>query len=90
MTLDVEMKLKISSKLFDKKLLNKDGILLFATHNEVSKNGILCTDLTRNKKKYGTAVHSILKMLQPGQCHHHLSESILLVQEFCTVFVVTL
>ena len=89
MTLDVEMKLKISSKLFDKKLLNKDGILLSATHNDVSKNGILCTDLTRNKKKYGTTVNRILKILQPGQCHHHLSESILL-QEFCTVFVVTL
>ena len=90
MTLDVEMKLKISSRPFDKKLLNKDGILLSSTHNEISKNGILCTDLTRNKQNYGPTGHSILKMLQPGQCHHHLSESILLVQEFCTVFVVTL
>lgn len=89
MTLDVEMKLKISSRLFDKKL-NKDGILLSSTHNDISKNEILCTDLTRNKQKYGPAGHSILKMLQPGQCHRHLSESILLVQEFCTVFVVTL
>ena len=87
MILDEVMKLNISSGLFDKKLLNKDGILLSATHNEVSKNEILCTDLTRNKKKYGTARHSILKILQ-GQGHHHLSESILLVQEFCIVFVV--
>ena len=82
------MKLNISSGLFDKKLLNKDGILLSATHNEVSKNGILCTDLTRNKKNTELP-DSILKILQ-GQGHHHLSESIVLVQEFCIVFVVIL